>query len=144
MNVTALRSMNKYWTPMMVALRRIRQAYLHRFPQASRGWTVGDLERLSTLVLTVPAYLLMREPPRVENGQLHPLLSSMFRITDGVRMTMHHMLFTPTNENPLPPDAPMTSAELYAYAERNNVFLSDHGVCAGPRTMIEEFLQRIH
>jgi hypothetical protein len=82
----------------------------------------------------------MREPPRVANGHLHPVLSSMFRITDGVRMTMHHMLFMPTNENPLPPDAPMTSAELYAYTERNNVFLSDYGVCAGPRTMIEEFL----
>ena len=34
----------------------------------------------------------------------------------------------------------MTSAEIYAYAERNNVFHSDHGVCAGPRAMIEEFL----
>jgi hypothetical protein len=34
----------------------------------------------------------------------------------------------------------MTSAEIYAYAERNNVFLSDYGVCAGPRAMIEEFL----
>jgi hypothetical protein len=141
MNVTALKSMNKYWKPMMVALRRIRQAYLRRFPQASQGWTVGDLDRLSTLVLTLPAYLLMHEPPRVKNGQLHPLLSSMFRITDGVRMTMHHMLFTFSSESPLPIDAPMTSTELYAYAERNNVFLSDYGVCAGPRTMIEEFLR---
>ena len=140
MNVTALRSMQKYWKPMMVALQHIRRAYLQRFPQARQGWTVGDLERLSTLVLAVPAYLLMRGPPRVENGHLHPVLSSMFRITDGVRMTMHHMLLMPTDEPALPPDAPMTSAELYAYAERHNVFLSDHGVCAGSRGSIEEFL----
>ena len=141
MNVTALRSMNKYWKPMMVVLLHIRDAYLRRFPHARHGWTVGDLQRLSTLVLTVPAYLLMRPQHRVENGCLHPVLSSMFRVTDGVRMTLHRMLFTATNEPPLPPEAPMTSAALYAYAERNGVFLSDSGVCAGSRAQIEEFLR---
>jgi hypothetical protein len=143
MNVTALKSMNKYWKPMMVLLQRIRSAYVHRFPQAQYGWTVGDLQRLSTLVLAVPTYLLMRDQHRVENGALHPVLSSMFRITDGVRMTMHEMLFTPIMEPVRPANAPMTSAELYAYAERNNVFLSDHGVCAGPRALIEEFLDTV-
>jgi hypothetical protein len=140
MNVTALKSMKKHWTQTMVVLLRIRDAYLRRFPRARHGLTVGDLQRLSSLVLTVPAYLLMRAEKRVENGHLHPVLSSMFRVTDGVRMTMHRMLFTSANEPSLPPDAPMTSAEIYAYAERNTVFLSSHGVCAGPRAMIEEFL----
>jgi hypothetical protein len=37
MNVTALRSMSKYWKPTMVALLRIRDAYLHRFPRAQHG-----------------------------------------------------------------------------------------------------------
>jgi hypothetical protein len=141
MNVTALKSMRKHWLQMMVALTHIRDAYLRRFPRACAGWTVGDLERLSSLVLTVPAYLLMRSQQRVENGYLHPVLSSMFRVTDGVRMTMHQMLFLPVVEPTLPPDAPMTSAEIYAYAERNYSFYSAHGVCAGSKTMIEEFLQ---
>ncbi len=140
MNVSALKSMRKHWTPTMVALLRIREAYLRRFPGARDGWTVGDLQRLSALVLTVPAYLLMRTERRVENGDLHPVLSSMFRVTDGVRMTMHNMLFIPVDEPTLPPDAPMTSSELYAYAERTNVFLSETGVCSGPQAMIEEFL----
>ena len=35
---------------------------------------------------------------RVENGHLHPVLSSMFRVTDGVRMAMHQMLFSPIYE----------------------------------------------
>lgn len=140
MNVTALKSMSKHWAQMMVALLRIRDAYLRRFPNARHGWTVGDLERLSSLVLTVPTYLLMRTQQRVENGHLHPVLSSMFRVTDGVRMTMHRMLFLPVGEPTLPPDAPMTSAEIYAYAERNNGFHSNHGVCAGSKAMIEEFL----
>jgi hypothetical protein len=140
MNVTALKSMRKHWAQMMMSLLRIRDAYLRRFPKARHGWTVGDLERLSSLVLTVPAYLLMRTQHPVENGHLHPVLSSMFRVTDGVRMTMHQMLFFPVVEPTLPPDAPMTSAEIYAYAERNYVFHSNHGVCAGPKAMIEEFL----
>lgn len=125
----------------MVAVQRIREAYLRRFPRVRAGWTVGDLERLSAVVLTLPAFLLMRANNRVKNGQLHPVLSSMFRVTDGVRMVMHYMLFIDVNEPTRPPDAPMTSKEIFSYAERNAVFLSDHGVCAGPRVMIEEFLR---
>lgn len=140
MNVSALKSMRKHWPQIMALLLHIREAYLQRFPNARAGWTVGDLERLSSLVLGVPAYLLMRTQERVENGDLHPVLSSMFRVTDGLRMTMHQMLFLPLGEPTLAPDAPMTSAETYAYAERNYVFFTDHGVCAGPKVMIEEFL----
>jgi len=141
MNVTALRSMSKHWKHAMAALLRIRDSYLRRFPRARAGWTVGDLQRVSSLALTLPAYLLMRAQDRVENGELHAVLSSLYRVVDGVRMTMHRMLFTSVNEPFLSPEAPMTAAEIYAYAERNTVFLSDHGVCAGPKAMIEEFLR---
>jgi hypothetical protein len=140
MNVTALKTMRAHWPQMMEALRRIRAAYLARFPAASNGWTVGDLERLSTLVLAVPTYLLVRTQGRVANGELHPALSSMFRVTDGLRMTTHQMLFVPVGEATLSPAAPITAREVYDYAERNYAFHSTHGVCAGPRTMIEEFL----
>ena len=140
MNVTALRSMNKYWGQMMVALLRIRDAYLRRFPHARQGWTVGDLQRLSCLVLTLPAYLLMRRQRRVDNGQLHPVLSSLFRVTDGVRMVMHEMLYS-LDEEARTPEAPMTSAEIYTYAERNAIFHSAYGVCAGPKAKIDEFLR---
>lgn len=143
MNVSALKSMRAHWRQMMVALLRVREAYLQTFPNARQQWTVGDLHCLSALVLTIPGYLMLRAENRVENGQLHPVLSSMYRVTDGVRMVMHHMLFSEDLEPTLPLHAPMTSAELYAYAERNDIFISDHGVCAGPRAMIEEFLRVI-
>jgi hypothetical protein len=141
MNVTALKTMRAHWKQMMVGLLRVREVYLQRFPQARQGWTIGDLHCLSALVLSIPAYLMLRAHDRVENGQLHPVLSSMYRVTDGVRMVMHHMLFSEDLEPTLPLHAPMTSADLYAYAERNGIFISDHGVCAGPRAMIQEFLQ---
>ena len=140
MNVTALKSMRIHWKPMMVTLRRIREAYLRRVPQAQDGWTVGSLERLATLILTVPAYMLMRSHNAVVNGQLHPVLSSMYRVTDGVRMTTHYMLFIPVDVPTRAPDAPVTSDEIYAYAECNALFLSDFGVCAGPKAMMDEFL----
>ena len=143
MNVSALKSMRAHWKQMMVALLRVREVYLQKFPQARQQWTVGDLHCLSALVLTIPGYLMLRAHDRVENGQLHPVLSSMYRVTDGVRMVMHHMLFSEDLEPTLPLHAPMTSAELYAYAERNDIFISEHGVCAGPRAMIEEFLRVI-
>jgi hypothetical protein len=139
MNVTALKSMRAHWGQMMAALLEIREAYLTRFPEARAGWTIGHLERLSVTVLALPTYLLMRNVNRVANGDLHPALSSLFRVTDGLRMTMHQMLFIPIGEPARSPDEPMTSAEIYAYAERNYSFHSEHGVCAGPRVMIEEF-----
>jgi hypothetical protein len=140
MNVTALKAMRAHWGPMMALLLKMREAYLARCPEARAGWTVGHLERLSTAVLAWPAYQLMRRERRVENGRLHPVLSSMFRVTDGLRLTMHHMLFIPFGEPTRRPDTPMNAAEVYAYAERSFSFHSDHGVCAGPKVMIEEFL----
>ncbi|MCP5154248.1 MAG: hypothetical protein H6983_08800 [Ectothiorhodospiraceae bacterium] len=140
MNVTALKAMRAHWPEVMTALAVLRERYLERFPQARAGWTVGDLERLATFVLAVPTYQLARVAGRVGNGALHPALSSMFRVTDGLRMTMHQMLFVPVGEPTLSPDAPMNAAEILAYAERNHSFHSEHGVCAGPRAMIETFL----
>lgn len=140
MNVTALKGMRAHWGPMMAAILRIREAYLRRFPQARNGWTVGDLERLSTVILALPTYQLMRTHGGVENGKLHPALSSLFRVTDGVRMTMHQMLFIPIGEPTTHPDEPMNAQGILDYAERNYSFHSEFGVCAGPRAMMEEFL----
>jgi hypothetical protein len=139
MNVTALKSMRTHWGQMMAALLKIRAAYLVRFPEARTGWTIGHLERLSVCVLALPTWLMMRSENRVPNGALHPALSSLFRVTDGLRQTMHQMLFVPFGEPARSPDTPMTSAEVYAYAERNYAFHSAHGVCAGPKVMVEEF-----
>lgn len=138
MNVAALKSMRTHWASMMALLLRVRAAYLARYPAAAGGWTVGHLERLATGVLALPTWLLMTG--RVANGELHPALSSLFRVTDGLRMVMHQMLFVPVGEPARHPDDPVSAAEVHDYAERNYAFHSDHGVCAGPRAMVDEFL----
>jgi hypothetical protein len=139
MNITALKSMRTHWPQMMAALAHIRNAYLQRYPEAQSGLTIGGLEALSTLVLAIPTYLLMRKHKRIPNGELHPALSSMFRITDGLRLTMHQMIFVPFAESTYAASSPISSTEIYEYSERNFLFSSDHGVCAGPKAMIEEF-----
>jgi len=140
MNVTALRSMGHYWPQMMAALLPIREAYLNRYPGMRQGWTVGGIEALANSVLAVVTYPLIRGLQPLQNGQLHPVLSSLFRVTDGLRMVTHQMMFVPVGEATLPTDAPMTCREIYDYSERNYAFSSTYGVCAGPRTMIEDFL----
>ncbi|MGE0484411.1 MAG: hypothetical protein AB7Q81_09755 [Gammaproteobacteria bacterium] len=140
MNITALKGMRACWPQMMTALARIRAAYLQRFAGAGAPWTVGDVERLATLVLAVPTYALVRATAPGPVARLHPALSSLFRVTDGLRMVMHQMLFIPIGEPTRAPDAAVSAADIHAYAERNYSFHSEHGVCAGPRAMIDEFL----
>lgn len=140
MNVSALKAMRAHWQEMMAVLLAMRAAYLARFPEAAAGWTVGHLERLSTCVLALPSLVVLRRDVPFANGTLHPALSSVFRVTDGLRMTLHRMLFVPFGEPTRTPDDPVTAAQVLDYAERNFAFHSEHGVCAGPQAMIEEFL----
>jgi hypothetical protein len=144
MNVTALKAMIKHWKPMMKVLHLVRAEVLRRLSAAggrsrSGAWTVGDLHLLASVVLALPAYQLMKGGGRSPQPPLHPVLSSLFRVTDGIRMTTHEMLFLSAERTRAPGE--LTSAEeLYAFAERNNTFLGDTGVCAGPKAMIDELL----
>jgi hypothetical protein len=141
MNVTALRIMRNQWRHMMVIVRKVSDAYRARFPEVDeRGWTVGDIERMTVCVLALPTYQVMRVENRVENGKLHPALSSAFRLTDGLRMLMHHMLFVPFGEPTRSGTTPMTGFEAHQYAERNYSFHTGQGVCAGPPSMVDDFL----
>jgi hypothetical protein len=140
MNVSALKSMRMHWPQMMAALLRIRAAFIRRVPAAADGWTVGHVERLATLVLAIPSYQLVRNDRPMGSRELHPALSSLFRVTDGLRMAMHQMMFVPIGEPTLAPDAPMTAELIHDYAERNYSFHSETGVCAGPKNMVLEFL----
>jgi hypothetical protein len=139
MNVTALKAMIKHWKPMMVSLLAVREEVQKRILGDRQQWTVGDLHTLSCVVLALTAFPLMKGGGTSPQPLLHPVLSSLFRITDGIRMTTYEMLFL-LAEKPRSPDDPMTAAELYNYAEQHGVLISDTGVCAGPKALIDEFL----
>lgn len=140
MNITALKAMIKHWKPMMKTLLAARAEIKRRLPRsADAGWTVGDLHHLSAVVLSLPSYQLMKGGGSSPQPPLHPVLSSLFRITDGIRMTTHEMIFL-SSERTRDAWEPLTWQELYEFAERNGIFLGDTGVCAGPRPLIDEFL----
>ncbi|PTL80111.1 hypothetical protein [Vitiosangium sp. GDMCC 1.1324] len=139
MNVTALRSMTRHWKPVLQGVLAVREEFLRRYPLLPDGrWRVGDVHAVSCLVLALPTLLLMRGNEPVPNGALDPVLSSMFRVTDGVRMVMSNMLLVP--ELGATYDSPMTAAELHRITEQTNLFLSTRGVCAGPPHLVDEFL----
>jgi hypothetical protein len=140
MNMSALRAMRAHWRGMMGLLLQVRAAYLARFPEARQGWTLAHVEQLTVCILALPSHLLLNRVNPIANGSLHPALSNLFRVTDGVRMTVHHMLFVPRFEPMHGPDAPISAETLLAYAERNFLFHSETGVCAGPRFMVEDML----
>lgn len=141
MNASALKAMRNHWPQMMAALKFIRARFLERFPTASAGWTLAHVERLAALVLAVPTYQLLRAGDAA--APLHPALSSLFRVTDGLRMATHQMMFIPVGEPVLPPDTPITAEAIFDYAERNYSFHSETGVCAGPSHMVREFLDAV-
>ncbi|HEX8439351.1 hypothetical protein [Archangium sp.] len=139
MNVTALKSMTRHWKPTLRGVLAVREEFLRHHPQLPEGrWRLGDLHALSCAVLALPTLLLMRAKDPVPNGTLDPVLSSMFRVTDGVRMMSSYLLLL--LESSITYDTPITAAELYRYTEQGNHFLSARGVCAGPPHMVEEFL----
>ncbi|MEZ4362677.1 MAG: hypothetical protein R3B48_20970 [Kofleriaceae bacterium] len=138
MNITALKAMIKHWKAMMVTMLAVRE-HLWKRLGSPETWSVGDLHTFSSVVLALPAYQLVKGGGHTPQRPLHPVLSSLFRITDGIRMTTYEMLFL-LSEKPRHPDDLMTAAELYSYAETHGVFISDTGVCAGPKPLIDEFL----
>ncbi len=139
MNITALKAMIKHWKPMMAALLAVRGALKQRLGVVDEKWSIGDLHTLSCVVLTLPAYQLMKRGGSSPQPPLHPVLSSLFRITDGIRMTMYEMQFS-LAQTPRRADELTSAAEIYAYCEQHGVFISPTGVCAGPKPLIDEFL----
>jgi hypothetical protein len=142
MNVTALKAMIKHWKPMMAVILAVRDDLQARLGLARDRWTIGELHQFASVVCALPAFELLNRGGASPQVPLHPVLSSMFRVTDGVRMTTHEMMFDV--EATRRPDEVMTAAELYAHAERNGSLMgSTTGVCAGPRHMIEEYLAAV-
>src|SRR4051812_29286213 len=142
MNVSALKSMTAQWKPLLRAVLAVREHFLRIYPQLPDGrWKLGDLHFLCCGILAVPTLQLMRWRGPVQNGELDPLMSSLFRVTDGVRMVCAYLL--DLYERPMGHDHPISARELTDAAERENQSLSTRGVCAGPPGMIDEFVDTL-
>jgi hypothetical protein len=139
MNMTALRSMIAHWKPVLKATLLCREEFLRRYPQPGEGrWRLGELYFAGCHILALPAVQLMRERDPVAPGELDPVLSSLFRVVDGVRMIAGHML--DLYERPMVHDSIVDAKQIATSAEREDQYRTYHGVCAGPPAMIDELL----
>jgi len=139
MNMTALRSMIAHWKPVLRATLLCREEFLRRYPQLPDGrWKLGELYFVACGILALPAVQIMRRRDPVRNGDLDPVLSSLFRVIDGVRMVTGHML--DLYERPMIHYTPVTPRDVTDAAEREDQYRSGRGVCAGPQSMIDELL----
>jgi hypothetical protein len=139
MNMTALRSMIAHWKPVLRATLLFRDEFLRRYPRLPDGrWKLGEVHFVSSGVLALVALQLMRWRNPVRNGDLDPVLSSLFRVIDGVRMVSAHML--DLYERPMIHDTPVSARDVTDAAEREDQYRSGRGVCAGPQSMIDELL----
>ena len=138
MNMTALRSMLAHWAPVLRAVLLCREEFVKRYPQTGPRWKLGEVHFLASGILALPAFETMRWKDPVPNGQLDPVLSSLFRVTDGVRMVAAHMLDVP--ELQVTHDSLVVPQTIAGMAEQEEQYLSTKGVCAGPQNMIDELL----
>ncbi|HEY2030802.1 MAG TPA: hypothetical protein VGH20_16510 [Myxococcales bacterium] len=142
MNMTALRSMLAHWKPVLRATLLFREEFLRRYPQYPDGsWKVGDLHFMTSGVLALPAIQTMRWRNPVPNGELDPVLSSLFRVIDGIRMVSAYML--DLYERPMTHDTPVRPRDISGAAEREDQYRSGRGVCAGPPAMIDELIETV-
>jgi hypothetical protein len=139
MNMTALRSMLAHWKPVLRATLAVREELLRRYPPRPDGrWKLGEVLFCASGILALPALQVMRFRDPVKTGELDPVLSSLFRVTDGVRMVASHML--DLYEWGMTHETPVTGKDLTDAAEKEGQYRSRHGVCAGPQAMIDELL----
>jgi hypothetical protein len=140
MNMTALKSMLSHWTPVLRSMLAIREEFVKRFPRNPDGrWKLGEVLFGSYSVLATVSYQIMRHDNPVPNGQLDPVMSSLFRVTDGIRMVSGFML--DIMEYPAYHADLVVWKDIVEAAERWDQYRSQRGVCAGPTNMIEELVQ---
>ncbi|HEX4385923.1 MAG TPA: hypothetical protein VH083_23360 [Myxococcales bacterium] len=142
MNMSALRSMLDHWKPVLRAIVLFREEFLTRYPRLPDGrWRLGEVHFVSAGVLALVSLQTMRFRDPVRNGDLDPVLSSLFRVVDGVRMIAGHLLDLP--EQPMVYDTPVGPKEITGAAEREGLYRSGRGVCAGPPQMIVELVETL-
>ncbi|HEY2028124.1 MAG TPA: hypothetical protein VGH20_02855 [Myxococcales bacterium] len=142
MNMTALRSMLAHWKPVLRAVALFREEFLSRYPQLPDGrWKLGELHFAATGILALVGLQLTRWNDPVRDGDLDAVLSSLFRVVDGVRMISAHLL--DLFERPMFHDTPITPREVAGAAESEDQYRSGRGVCAGPQAMIDELIETL-
>jgi len=140
MNVTAMKHMVKRWPELLSLTEQFRVALAARLPPRDpSSLRAGELHLLAVCDLAAVGYVLVRGVDPVPNGQLDGGLAAMFRLVDGVRLVTNDLLRAEPDGRGC--DTPVTAQSIADYADRYSVYRGNHGVCAGPPALIDEYLR---
>src|SRR6185436_20463607 len=73
------------------------------------------------------------------NGQLDGGLAAVFRLIDGVRLVTNDILRAEVSSHGC--DTPVTAQSIQDWAERYSIYRGIWGVCAGPPSLIDEYMK---
>lgn len=140
MNVTALKHMAKRWPELLSLTEQARLEIFRRLPPRDPAALIaGELHFLAVCQLATVGYVMVRGENPVANGELDSGLSAMFRLVDGVRLVTNDILREDVGAHGW--DTPVSAQSIADYADRYAVYRGNHGVCAGPPALIEEYLR---
>jgi hypothetical protein len=140
MNVTALRHMTKRWPELLSLTEQFRTALLARLPARDATLNAGEVQVLTVCCLASVGYVMVRGVDPVPNGALDVGLAAVFRLIDGVRIVTTDML-RGAEASLRWWERPVDAAIITEYAERHGLYEGQHGVCAGPQALIDEYLR---
>lgn len=140
MNVTALKLMAKRWPELLSLTEQARVEIFRRLPPRDpTALRAGELHFLAVCQLASVGYVMVRGQDPVANGQLDSGLSAMFRLVDGVRLVTNDILREAVGARGW--ETPVSAQSIADYADRYAVYRGNHGVCAGPPALIDEYLK---
>lgn len=140
MNVTAMKQMSRRWPELLSLTEQFRAAVVLRMPPRDpAARSAGELHFIAVCTLASVGYVMVRAVDPVPNGQLDGGLAAMFRLIDGVRLVTNDLVRALPDAQGC--ETKVTAHEIAAYAERHDAFRGDHGVCAGPPALIDEYLR---
>jgi hypothetical protein len=140
MNVTALKHMARRWPELLSLSEQSRQALWARLPPRDpAALRAGELHFMAVCQLASVGYVMVRGEAPVANGQLDGGLAAMFRLIDGVRLVTNDLLRAGVGAAGW--DTPVTAQSVADHADRYAVYRGNHGVCAGPPALIDEYLR---
>jgi hypothetical protein len=105
---SAPRVLHDHRPQALLVMRHVRSAYLQRFPQVRRGWTLGHAQRLLAAVLGLPAWAPAN----------HPTWTALQQLATPLHAAAHQMLFEPGGAAQVSPELAFEPSVLLARARR--------------------------
>jgi len=140
MNVTAMKHMSRRWPELLSLTEQFRAAVTDRMPPRDpTARSAGELHFIAVCTLASVGYVMVRGVDPVPNGQLDGGLAAMFRLIDGVRLVTNDLVRALPDARGC--ETPVTSQTITEYAERHDAYRGQHGVCAGPPALIDEYMR---